>query len=327
MPTVSIIVPAYNAEKYIGRCIESILSQTYSDFELILVDDGSVDFTSKICDSYAENDGRILVVHKENGGVSKARNIGLSKASGKYVMFVDSDDYIAEDMLSGMILKFTDSVDMVVASIKMITKTESVEYLMKNAELSVKEILESFCLEAFPRICLCGPWVKLYRKEILDCHCIRFDEGMSLGEDTVFNMFYLKNCGSVSTVNNPYYFYMRDNENSLYSRFRDNWYADTVKAFEVILDTLDKTGCSNTAKKACVDSHLKNLMGTLISAVRTADRKQCISYMKLLSRDNMLRENICALDKGSLMYLTARAVQMRLYYVLYPLLRLKYKRD
>ena len=93
-PVLSIIVPVYNVEKYLARCIDSILAQTFTDFELILVDDGSTDNSGEICDEYAGKDPRIIVIHKENGGVSSARNHGLDIARGEYITFVDSDDQI-----------------------------------------------------------------------------------------------------------------------------------------------------------------------------------------------------------------------------------------
>ena len=103
MPKISIIVPVYNVEEYIHRCIDSILAQTFTDFELILVNDGSPDQCGKICDEYAENDSRIKVIHKKNGGLSDARNAGLEIAQGEYIGFVDSDDYIEHDMYEKLI--------------------------------------------------------------------------------------------------------------------------------------------------------------------------------------------------------------------------------
>ena len=102
---LSIIVPIYNVEPYLRKCIDSILAQTFTDFECILVDDGSPDNCPTICDEYAKKDSRIRVIHKENGGLSDARNAGLDIAQGEYIGFVDSDDYILEDMYSQMILK------------------------------------------------------------------------------------------------------------------------------------------------------------------------------------------------------------------------------
>ena len=97
---ISVIVPVYNTEKYLHRCVDSILAQTFTDFELLLIDDGSTDSSGAICDEYAQKDSRVRVFHKENGGVSSARNLGLDKAKGKWVTFVDSDDWIKESFLN-----------------------------------------------------------------------------------------------------------------------------------------------------------------------------------------------------------------------------------
>ena len=96
MPKISIIIPVYNTENYLHCCIDRILAQTYTDFELLLIDDGSTDKSSKICDEYAEKDSRIRVIHKENGGANAARKLGIEKANGEYVIFVDSDDSILQ---------------------------------------------------------------------------------------------------------------------------------------------------------------------------------------------------------------------------------------
>lgn len=103
MSKVSIIVPVYNEEKHLNRCIDSVLSQTYSELELLLIDDGSTDNSGAICDEYAQKDSRVRVFHKENGGVSKARNLGISKANAEWIMFLDSDDYLIKDALDVLI--------------------------------------------------------------------------------------------------------------------------------------------------------------------------------------------------------------------------------
>ena len=97
-PTISVIIPVYNTEMYLRRCIDSVLAQTYQDFELLLIDDGSKDSSGAICDEYAAKDARVRVFHKENGGVSSARNLGLDNARGEWVTFVDSDDYIEKKL-------------------------------------------------------------------------------------------------------------------------------------------------------------------------------------------------------------------------------------
>ena len=112
---LSIIVPIYKVEKFLPKCIDSILEQTYSEFELILVDDGSPDYCPQICDEYAQKDNRIIVIHQKNSGVSVARNIGLKKASGKYIGFVDPDDFVAPEMFEKMVQVMDDSnVELVV---------------------------------------------------------------------------------------------------------------------------------------------------------------------------------------------------------------------
>ena len=110
---VSIIVPVYNVEKYLQRCIESILTQTETDFELLLIDDGSKDKSGLICDEYAQKDKRVNVIHKENGGVSSARNLGIEKANGEWMCFIDADDYVRQDFLSDIQQYLFNDVDIV----------------------------------------------------------------------------------------------------------------------------------------------------------------------------------------------------------------------
>lgn len=100
---VSVIVPVYNVEKYLERCINSIIQQSYNNLEIILIDDGSTDASGKICDEYKEKDDRIIVIHKENGGLSDARNAGIKIFTGEYVTFIDSDDYVSKNMVSNML--------------------------------------------------------------------------------------------------------------------------------------------------------------------------------------------------------------------------------
>ena len=115
-PKISVIVPVYNAEKYLPRCIDSVLTQIFTDFELLLIDDGSIDESGKICNEYADNDKRIRVFHKENGGVSSARNVGLDKAIGEWITFLDSDDSLFADFFSSFAGLLDSNVDFVTSS-------------------------------------------------------------------------------------------------------------------------------------------------------------------------------------------------------------------
>lgn len=134
-PKVSIIVPIYNMEKYLGRCIDSILVQTHTNIEVILVDDGSTDSSPQVCDDYAKRDPRIKVIHKSNGGLSSARNAGLDIATGDYIGFVDSDDYISTDMYK-VLAERLDNSDCEIANVMYVIKQFLPEKLRANAYVS-----------------------------------------------------------------------------------------------------------------------------------------------------------------------------------------------
>lgn len=209
---ISIIVPIYNAERYLHRCIDSILAQTFQDFELILVDDGSTDNSGAICDKYANLDKRVKVFHKGNGGVSSARNFGLNYADGDYLMFFDSDDYMKPEMCEilyhNIISKKTDLV---------ICGTEETGGEIWQPWGEIDFDLQSFILEyvSFPRPALIAPpWNKIYKKELLKSG---FNESTSFGEDLIFNLQYIKNCNRISFIMDYPMFHTKNNPLSLSS--------------------------------------------------------------------------------------------------------------
>lgn len=211
-PLVSIIVPVYNAEKYLGECLDSIINQTYTNLEIMLVDDGSKDKSGEICDQYAKKDNRIKVYHKPNSGVSKTRNYGLDHCTGEWVAFVDSDDYIEKDYIEHYLEQdlthfnvgghnsFRGKLD----SIKRVTFKEKRSYDL-NHELNMLDVTPASAeINIIYHICS-----KLYNNIILQEHHIRFPENMILAEDCCFNIEYLKYCDHVTT--NPYsgYYYRK----------------------------------------------------------------------------------------------------------------------
>lgn len=165
-PEISIIVPVYKVEKYLSKCVDSILAQTFTDFELILVDDGSPDSCGKICDEYALKDSRIKVIHKENGGLSDARNAGIAVAKGEYLGFVDSDDYIAPDMyeLLYRLIRENDA-DISICDAVLVDEETEVNYVdsekkyILERESALKEMI-------FKRLFAVNAWNKLYKKEL-----------------------------------------------------------------------------------------------------------------------------------------------------------------
>ena len=217
VPLISIIVPIYNAEKYIRECVDSILDQTFIDFQVVLVDDGSTDSSSNICDEYAIKDKRVKVFHKINGGVSSARNLGLKNAQGKYVVFVDSDDWLLNDHVKHLI----DSLEGHEAQFAM-------SYPIKVSE-------GSYRTESYPSNVINGtnweiaftdnllhwytsPWGKIYNLDIIKSNNLNFDENMYIGEDALFLFRYLLHVDRAYISNVANYCYRYDSMGSLTKR-------------------------------------------------------------------------------------------------------------
>lgn len=199
---LSIIVPVYKAEKYLRKCIDSILSQSFRDWELILVDDGSPDQSGEICDDYARIDERIKVIHKQNEGVSMARNQGLEVATGDYVTFIDSDDSLEGDCFS--LLKSSESDLIVFESISYQEDgTRKYWYQIDEKRIDTPAGLQQFILDYINVFVLDGPCAKFFRKEVIDT--LRFPEGQPLGEDNVFMLSYIRRCQNVELRKGVYY--------------------------------------------------------------------------------------------------------------------------
>ncbi len=192
MPEFSIIVPVYNVEKYLNRCIDSVLNQSFGDFELILVDDGSTDGCPQICDGYAKNDERVHVVHKENGGPSAARNVGIDLAKGKFCWFVDGDDCISPDALERL-LPYTRKSEIVNFGYSEYRDPEAPDF-NKNKKrypytgLASKEDIRSLMNTACTKVLLPFAWRNVYLTSFIKENNLRFQPGLSIGEDSVFNM-------------------------------------------------------------------------------------------------------------------------------------------
>ena len=208
-PLISVIVPVYNVEKYLDRCVESIINQTYTNLEIILVDDGSPDNCPAMCDKWAEKDERIRVIHKPNGGVSSARNTGIENSNGEYIAFVDSDDYTADNYVEALIKNLIDNdCDLVACNFNYVNKDSTFiktsEY--KKALCAGKhEILSDYLNEAFVDPGCPG---KLYVKNVIDS--LRFDENIKNGEDFLFNYYYLSECKKVIQIEDALYNYVQN---------------------------------------------------------------------------------------------------------------------
>lgn len=201
-PFVSIIVPVYKAEKCLARCIDSILQQSFKDWELLLVDDGSPDNSGALCDEYAIIDTRIKVFHKDNGGVSSARNLGLAHARGEYITFIDADDYVSGDYLEKLVA--CTPVDLVICGFKNEGETTFQPESIRVDALECSPLLTS--LFEIPYY-LDTPWCKLYKKSIIDDNNLKFDRLLKLSEDTLFSYNYIYYCNSIQIIADVLYTY------------------------------------------------------------------------------------------------------------------------
>lgn len=226
---ISVIVPVYNAEKYIHKCVDSILNNTYSDIELILVDDGSPDSSPAICDEYAKRDSRVKVIHKENARASAARNDGMKIAQGKYIAFVDSDDWVEKDMFEKMLSTAeTHDVDMVMCDItkrgtsdvKISQPARDGFYNREQMETELFGSLIMFENIEFPiTISNC---VLLIKKELVDKNNIRYDEDIHYCEDALMGPKLLYHCQSFYYMKGSYFYNYRTNNQSTSQTFNKN---------------------------------------------------------------------------------------------------------
>lgn len=229
---ISVIVPIFNVEKYLKKCIDSIINQTYKNLEIILVDDGSTDNSPNICDEYIKKDSRVKVVHKENGGLSSARNVGLDLAKGELIAFVDSDDYIELEMyekLKSNMDKY-DS-DIAICQFKKISKY----FLKKVIGVNDEMIYEGKDIFLHMGEIKAIAWNKLYRKQLFKN--IKYPEGR-LFEDMFVLCDILNNAKRVSVLNEPLYNYTL--RKSSISRSYDEKHLDMIDAFDSRINFFEK---------------------------------------------------------------------------------------
>ncbi|MFI3288617.1 MAG: glycosyltransferase [Rikenellaceae bacterium] len=293
MSLISIIIPVYNVERFIERCIDSILAQTFGDFELILINDGSSDRSGEICDEYAQRDGRVRVIHKNNGGVSTARNRGLDLATGRYICFVDSDDWIDPTFLVDFKVDEYDAdiyisgalydIDNRVYSYK---KYEAV-YTKDRAEIGAEFTRQDIWQNGYP-------WGKLYKTDIIKSNNLRFDEELSIHEDHVFVFEYYTHVGSLYLTDSAGYHYLVIDPSSRKLSGRVNSYDELLKSsgrFESLLEPIS----INFSLKSEVSLHLFNqhVIGIRLRSLSSLFLAKCIDrYKKYTEEVGFWREYI-----------------------------------
>lgn len=279
-PVVSIVVPVYNVEKYLRECVDSILSQTYSQYEVLLIDDGATDSSGRICDEYAELDSRIRVFHKENGGLSDARNYGLDRIKGHYVTFVDSDDYVGKDYLD--ILVHTaerNSADISALGTILFEDgdeapscTVSDETIVETANEAIIDMLlrKNFGLSA---------WGKLYVSALFDQ--IRFPTG-KIYEDLFTTPYVAKKCSNIAFSNSRQYYYRQRSNSIVHSKLSPKDYV-LFEGHEKLRQFMTDTGIPNGIEAAnCRFMH--DLVGIILQ--RLVYNDNYVSEIRKLLSEN-----------------------------------------
>lgn len=276
---ISIIVPVYNSQETLNRCVDSLLKQTYHNIEIILIDDGSKDRSLELCSMYAKKDERVRTIHKENGGVSSARNAGIEMAKGDYILFVDSDDYVEPDYVSAMVTAAKESLGYghIWCCFQTVTG-----YQYENAVPNMKSdarylLFDRTQIMQLHQIWLdTGPCNKLYRRSILLGHNIRFPEDLSLGEDWLFNLVYLDAVSStrILVITRPLYNYVRIGKESLNEKYRPDMLEIYRRLNRECHSYLNKWNVASEQMQVFYNSEFYSYEKVLSNTLKTPDKSK-----------------------------------------------------
>ena len=301
MDKVSVIIPIYNREKYLNRCLDSVLNQTYSNIEVICVDDKSTDDSLRVCRDYQRKDNRVKVVALEkNGGVSNARNTGIKNASGEWIAFVDSDDTIEREMLSEMIKAAVKTgVDVVLSDLDMFSggKSQNMKISIDPERIYHKSeihdsILPRFTYDGSDNLGLFAFSTKLYKKSIIANNHISFDTSIAYEEDKLFVIEVLANCNSLYYIPKAYYKY-DTSSGGLYSAFSEKawtWYVNSYYKFKKLIDDYQ---IENANLKYLADSFIYNITWFLYRSQRIDNAKHRRELQRTVILDEKVQE-ICS---------------------------------
>ncbi len=298
MRKLSVIIPVYNSEKYLDKCIGSVLQNDFEDFELILIDDGSTDKSGEICDAYAAHDQRIVVSHQRNGGVSKARNSGIDLAQSDYVLFIDSDDYIPKNYLSSLFNHIEQGYDLALCSVRHFYLNGDVsDNCACECEIDFSNISaddKTIFLELNRQYLLYGPVNKIYKKSILTDYKISFPEDMSYGEDLIFNFAYLNHCRNLIYRHEPVYFYCNQNDSSLSSVYRSDRFWNEIRISETIDAFFEEKGLKSKEYEAFIshrifDSAYNHICGYWNRECTLSLKEKLSEIKKILNNKSVVR--------------------------------------
>lgn len=295
-PMVSVIMPVYNAHKYVGTTIESVLNQTYRDFELIIIDDGATDGSGAICDTYAQKDNRIVLIHQKNGGICNARNTGLNIARGKYIAFCDHDDLYQPQYLeisvrtaetyNTSLVKFAyrseySHDDLVVRSLqeKVPNKVCQIENLVQNDYELLNKVIRVL-------------WNGLYRRSIIEKKELRFDENIRAGmEDFLFNLNLLQEIHEVVFISDVLFFHYARLEQSTSEKYNEGRLNDIVKVFHREAEWLKEYRVSPQIIVQHRSKYVSLMVRTLCHSDCKLKQNERISWLRKLRNSDELSDD------------------------------------
>lgn len=280
--TISVIMPVYNVEKHIKQSIESVLNQTYKQLEIILVDDGSTDTSGIICDEYAKKDNRIKVIHKENGGLSSARNAGIDIASGKYIMFIDSDDFFENNACELLYNEIeAKDADYVIGNYINITYEgekwgNPVFDINDNFKVCIKDYQKSFF------VMNSVVWNKIFKRDFIEKYKLRFVQG-ALAEDAIFSTFCYVHSDKGYFINDIVYNYRQNKENlSLSTNCTKKYFSKLNEAYELIFENFKETNNCEFYRFFCARI-MPYLLCKIIDTNELKDDEEIINVLKMFS--------------------------------------------
>lgn len=288
-PKVSIVVPVYNAEKYICRCIDSILNQTYKNFEVILIDDGSTDNSLEILKGYALKDIRLKVLSQKNSGPSSARNTGILIAKGEYLIFIDIDDYIDKDYLAVLYNEIKKGFDLVFMGYRDISKYGVVnlnDFYIDSIELVKKIVVENIFKGVGGTL-----WSKIFRRDIILKNEILLNREVHMYEDQLFVLQYALIAEKFSGLDCNGYNYNRLNENSLSSKLSIKYYPSLVRYIDELEKILDKYSLDKALNQNIFNKKLESIYSSLMLKIysdKSCSSKERLESIRFLSKDKKL---------------------------------------
>lgn len=291
---VSIIIPFYNAEKFIDKTIESILSQSYENLEVLLINDGSTDNTSAVVNKYITSDNRIKLFEKENGGPSAARNYGLEKITGDYIMFIDADDYIDHNMVEVMVDLLQDDIQMGMCGYNVIRENNiTIKRVPESQCFSQNELFENFGV-LFKQAFIQYLWNKIYLVKLIKENNIKFDDSIRYGEDILFNLEYLRKLSHIRITDKALYHYIKYNDESITKNYNPALYKTWNYIFMKIKNVLNEFDAYNINLTTIEDLYMKRLIACINNLFLKGAPKEktiIISEMEIMSKNDELLQS------------------------------------